>query len=98
MRDEQAGFRSKRGCSDQIFILRHIIQQSVEFRVPLVMLFIDFEKAFDSIHRPTLCRVFRSFGLPCKYVNLIKNLHESSRCQVNVDGELSPEFHVSSDV
>ena len=98
LRDEQAGFRSKRGCSDQIFALRHIIQQSVEFRVPLIMLFIDFEKAFDSKHRPSLWRVLRSYGLPCKYVNLIKNIHESSRCQVNVDGELSPEFHVSSGV
>ena len=98
LRDEQAGFRPKRGCSDQIFVLRHIIQQSVEFRVPLIMLFIDFEKAFDSIHRPTLWRVLRSYGLPCKYVNLIKNIHESSRCQVNVDGELSPEFNISSGV
>ena len=27
MREEQAGFRKKRGCSDHIFALRHIIEQ-----------------------------------------------------------------------
>ena len=98
LRDEQAGFRSGRGCSDQIFVLRHIVQQSVEHRVPLALAFVDFEKAFDSVHRPTLWRVLRSYGLPDKYVNLIRNIHEASRCQVNVDGELSPEFYVSSGV
>ena len=30
MREEQAGFRKDRGCSDHIFVLRHIIEQCEE--------------------------------------------------------------------
>ena len=98
LRDEQAGFRKARGCSDQIFVIRHIIQQCVEFRVPLLMAFVDFEKAFDSVHRPALWKILRSYGLPDKYVRLIEEIHKGSRCRVNVDGQLSPEFSVESGV
>jgi sorting nexin-29 len=54
LRKEQAGFRSGRRTSDQIYILRNIIEQSVEWQAPLYLNFLDFEKAFDSIHRDTL--------------------------------------------
>ena len=98
LRDEQAGFRKGRSCTDQIFILRHVLQQCVEYRNPLLMAFVDYEKAFDSVHRPILWRVLRYYGIPLKYVNLIKNIHEHSRCKVNVSGVLSNEFSVNSGV
>ena len=50
LRDEQAGFKKGRSCTDQIFILRHVVQQCVEYRNPLLMVFVDYEKAFDSVH------------------------------------------------
>ena len=51
LRDEQAGFRSGRGTVEQIFILRNIIEQVVEWQATLYITFVDFEKAFDSVHR-----------------------------------------------
>ena len=48
LRQEQAGFRNGRSCSEQIFILRNIIEQSLEFQTQLLINFIDFRKAFDS--------------------------------------------------
>ena len=54
LRKEQAGFCKGKGCADQIFILRHITQQCNEMRSPLVLCFVDFEKAFDSISRNVL--------------------------------------------
>ena len=54
MREEQAGFRQGRGCSDQIFVLRTIIEECEEWKTPLLINFIDFKKAFDSIHRPSM--------------------------------------------
>ena len=51
LRDEQAGFRTGRGTVEQIFILRNIIEQVVEWKSTLYITFVDFEKAFDSVHR-----------------------------------------------
>jgi hypothetical protein len=44
---EQAGFRHNRSGIDQINTLRVIIEQSVKFRSPLYMLFVDYQRAFN---------------------------------------------------
>ena len=49
LRDEQAGFRKDRSCIDQIATLRIIKWSS-----PLYLLFVDFEKAFDSVDREAM--------------------------------------------
>ena len=54
LHQEQSGFRRGKGCMDQIFSLRKIIEQSTEWNSPLYIGFIDFNKAFDSIHHETL--------------------------------------------
>jgi len=48
---EQAGYKKGRGTTEQIFVLRSIIEQANEWQASLYINFIDFEKAFDSIHR-----------------------------------------------
>jgi len=51
LRKEQTGFRHNRSCINQINTLRVIIEQSVEFQSPLYMLFVDYQRAFDSLNR-----------------------------------------------
>ena len=63
LRTEQNGFRSKRSCVDHINSLRIIIEQLVEFRSPLNMLFIDFERAFDSIKRHVIWTALKNVGV-----------------------------------
>ena len=63
LRDEQAGFRSGRGTVEQIFILRNIIEQVVEWQATLYITFVDFEKAFDSVHRESLWKIMESYGI-----------------------------------
>lgn len=57
LRDQQAGFRRNRSCSDQIATLRIIVEQSLEWKSPLYINFIDYEKAFDSLDRATLWKL-----------------------------------------
>ena len=82
LRQEQAGFRSGRSCCEQIFTLRNIIEQSQEFRAPLLINYIDFKKAFDSIHRESLWKIAKIYGVPDKYINIFKSLYRSSSCCV----------------
>ena len=88
LREEQAGFRPKRSSrAEQIFTLRRIIEKSQEFQVPLAVSFIDFSKAFDSIHRPSLWGILLSYGIPERIVKAIGNIYDNSRCRVrNADG------------
>jgi len=50
LRQEQAGFRKGKSCIDHIFVLRQILEQSQEWNSTLYAVFVDFEKAFDSLH------------------------------------------------
>jgi hypothetical protein len=68
LRKVQAGFRQGRGCTDQIFALRNIMEQCIEWNAPVVINFIDFKKAFDSVHRETLWKILLSYGIPPKIV------------------------------
>ena len=38
--------------------------------------FVDFEKAFDSIHRDSLWIIMRLYGIPQKLIQMVKTLYE----------------------
>lgn len=64
LRNEQSGFRKGRGCTDHKFTLRNILEQCTEWNRELHVNFIDYEKAFDSIHRGSLWQILRAYGIP----------------------------------
>uniref|UniRef100_A0A914VPX7 Reverse transcriptase domain-containing protein n=1 Tax=Plectus sambesii TaxID=2011161 RepID=A0A914VPX7_9BILA len=75
LREQQAGFRCGRSCNKQIFILRLIIEQSLEYQQRLSTNFIDFVKAFDSMHRESLWSILHVYGVPNKFIDLFRDLY-----------------------
>ena len=57
---------------EQIYVLRSIIEESIEFQQRLSISFIDFTKAFDSIDRVTLSKILRSYGIPEKFLDILE--------------------------
>ena len=98
LRKEQGGFRPNRGTGMQIFILRNIIEQSLEWNASLYLVFVDYEKAFDSIHRETLWKIMRHYGIPEKYIRLVKMFYNSSKCSVITEEGAGPWFDIMSGV
>ena len=98
LREEQAGFRPGRSCTDQIFVLRTILEQTVEWNSSLYLNFVDFEKAFDSVHHSTLWRILESYGFPQKVINILKDMYADNQCSVKHNGQLSDWFRVKSGV
>ena len=98
IREEQAGFRSGRSCTDQIFVLRQILEQSREWNTPLYINFLDIEKAFDSIHRDSLWKILRYYGIPRKLVNVIKMLYQDFSSQVICNTEVTDAFQITTGV
>jgi len=74
LRDQQAGFRKDRSCIDQIATLRIVIEQSIEWNTSLYINFVDYEKAFDSLDRNALWCLMRHYGIPGKFIRIIKKL------------------------
>ena len=64
LRKEQAGFPRGRGTTEHIFTLRNILEQCNEWQRKIYVNFLDLEKAFDSVHRDSLWRILRHYGVP----------------------------------
>lgn len=98
LRREQAGFRSGRSCVDQINTLRIIIEQAVEFQSTLYVLFVDYEKAFDSVNRECIWTELKNIGVPEKIVKLIRIGYDGAKNSVIHCGKISDPFHTVSGV
>jgi len=78
MRPEQDGFRSNKACDDHINTLRITVEQSIEFRAPLHLVFIDFQRAFDTLARNAIWQALKEKGVPQKIIAIIKAIYEQS--------------------
>ena len=79
LKKNQAGFRPGRSCAQQIHILRRVLEGFSDYQLPLVVTFIDFKKAFDSINRKVMFAVIRHYGIPGAVVNAISVLYINSK-------------------
>ena len=98
LRREQAGFRPKHGTEEQIFILRNIIEQSLEWNTVLYLVFVDYEKAFDSIDRDTLWKIMKSYGIPDKFIAIVRAFYRNNRAAVLHGDSQSEMFEIKSGV
>ena len=98
LRKNQAGFRPGRSCAQQIHILRRVLEGFRDYQLPLVVTFIDFKTAFDSINRKVMFAVLRHYGIPDAVVNAISVLYKNSESAVMVDGGLSDPFDATTGV
>lgn len=98
LRREQAGFRPGRSCTDHINTLRIIVEQSNEWQTHAHLLFIDFERAFDSLDRSMMWQILTSYGVPDKLLHIIQSMYRDANCRVVHCGLLGREFNVASGV
>jgi hypothetical protein len=59
---EQTGFKRNRSTTDNIFIMRQILEKCYEYKIEIHVLFIDFKNIFDSVDRQKPYRYYRNGG------------------------------------
>ncbi|VDP50304.1 unnamed protein product [Schistosoma margrebowiei] len=87
-----------RSCTDQIATLRIIVEQSIEWNSSLYINFIDYKKAFDSVHRTTLWKLLRHYGVPEKIVNIIQSSYDGLHCKIVHGVQLTKSFEIKTGV
>ena len=78
LRKNQNGFRSNRSTSGQILTIRRILEGVHAKNLPATLLFIDFSKAFDSIHRGRMNDILLAYGIPKETINGIMMLYKNT--------------------
>ena len=90
----QFGFRSGRGTTDAIFIVRQVQEKFLAKDKELWMAFIDLEKAFDRVPREVLWWALRQAGVEEWIVTVIKAMYSSASTAVKLQDCESSEFEV----
>ena len=80
----QYGFRPKRGCGDALMIIRRMIDAAYEStREGLMMVFLDWAKAFDSVSPEAMATSLRRFGCPAKFVDMVAAIYDDRKFVVS---------------
>ena len=88
LHEGQCGFRRGRGCVDQLFSLRMLMEKAREYHHPIYACFIILRKAYDSVHRDSLWSILRHvYHLTEKLLFIICALHENSTATVKTYGK-----------
>ena len=98
LRKEKAGFQKNKSTIDQIFILRNIIEQVNEWQATFYAHFVDFEKAFNTVHREGLRRIMKAYSIPDKLITMMKIMYDDFECSVLEEGEQTRWFKITTGV
>ena len=79
-------------------MLRNIIEQSLEYNSLLIVNYVNFKKAFDSIHRPALWKITRTYDVLQKYIDIFKEVSNNSRFCVKTNSGFTDFFKVKTGV
>jgi hypothetical protein len=90
---EQAGFRSKHSTIDHIFTLNQLMEKAREYKFELNLLFIDFNKAFDSIEQNYLWEALAIQGIENKIINILKELYKDAEACIKMD-RMGPQIKI----
>ena len=74
--EEQAGFRTGRSTTEQIFNLRIICEKYLQHHQDLYHVFIDFKKAFDRVWHAALWAIMRQYNIGNNLIHVIQRLYE----------------------
>ena len=88
LRKNQNGFRRNRSTTSQILIIRRILESVRAKNLLATLLFLNFTKAFDSIHRGEMEQILLAYGLPKETVAARTILYRNTKVKVgSPDGD-----------
>ena len=70
----------------------------MEFNRKLYINFIDFKKAFDSVHREKVWNIAKVYGIPPKVIRIFKSFYLNSCCCIRTGTGHTEYFDIISGV
>ena len=88
LRTNQNGFRKGRTTVGHILALRRLIEEVEANNLPAIVTYIDFKKAFDTIHRGKMLKILQAYGIPQIIVDAISRMYQDTKAKVtSPDGD-----------
>ena len=95
----QYGFRPGRGTSDALFLIRRMIEATIDDTdASLYVVLLDWSKAFDRIKHDCLIKALHRFGVRGAMLDLIGAIYKDRTFSVNVGNESSATFQQAAGI
>ena len=82
LRPNQNGLRPNRSTSFHILALHRIIEEVKQNKLPAVIMFVDFHKAFNSVHHAKMMKILGAYGIPDELVKAISLLYKNTWAKI----------------
>uniref|UniRef100_A0AAR5Q9X3 Reverse transcriptase domain-containing protein n=1 Tax=Dendroctonus ponderosae TaxID=77166 RepID=A0AAR5Q9X3_DENPD len=79
---EQAGFRSGYSTNNHLQVIKYLIEKCVEYNKPLVLIFVDYKKAFDTVDQHKMLLALADCPIYHRYIALRKNVYDTAAAHV----------------
>ena len=97
--ESQSRFKKKRSCIDNLFVMNTIIQTALRKNIKgIYTIFVDFQKAFDSVPHIKLWNKLNDVGVSEKIIRLLKNIYNDAPVRLGVNNELTEEISITKGV
>jgi hypothetical protein len=83
----QTGFRKDYRTTNQLFILRTLIEQSKAKKKPLYFCFVDFKKAFDIVPREALWQLLVGLRVERRFLQCLQAMYAKDTIRINHPNE-----------
>ena len=93
--EEQAGFRTGRSTTEQIFNLRILCEKYLQHQQDLYHVFIDFKKAFDRVWHEALWATMKKYNISTNLIQVIKNLYNKATSAILFNSSIEDWFRTT---
>ncbi|CAF1635495.1 unnamed protein product, partial [Adineta ricciae] len=85
----QYGFMPDKGTRNTIFILRMIIERSIEVKHDLYLCFLDYTKAFDKVKHDNRFQILEKLDIDGKDLGIIRNIYWDQKAAIRINNDTS---------
>uniref|UniRef100_A0A914VP75 Reverse transcriptase domain-containing protein n=1 Tax=Plectus sambesii TaxID=2011161 RepID=A0A914VP75_9BILA len=86
---EQAGFQQSFSTINHIHAVNELIEKSTEYILPLFMVFVDYEKAFDSVENTSIWQALKRQNVPTNIITILKSIYWTSKSTIHIGDAIS---------
>jgi hypothetical protein len=87
-----------RSIIDNVFLAIEAMEWATETNQPMVMLLLDFEKAYDRVEWGFLEGTLNKLGFNSTWISWVRALYIDSWCSVGLNGQTSDPFKLTRSI
>ncbi|MCP4485682.1 MAG: hypothetical protein GY823_14200, partial [Flavobacteriaceae bacterium] len=86
-KETQAGFTEGGRTEDNLFILQYCVQETFKSRKQLVVIAVDYTKAYDSIDRKTIIETLIKYKIHPSVIDSIAEIYQGDKTIINLNSD-----------